>query len=154
MRIRSYWTNNFKLRKGRTLLCLLGVILGTVNLMVIMIVADRYTLITQGFFTPFASYDQIVEQGTNYFQMVPAGSLIDENDTPIAQNILGATSIPCLLVENDQTVGSFNFYYYFGLNITDIPLLWCKNWPAIGKMAREDFGNYHRSKSECTERYY
>jgi ABC-type antimicrobial peptide transport system permease subunit len=127
MKFTRYIWNNIRQKKGRTFLIILGVILSVSIMNVMSIMADWYSNITNGFFTPFEGYNQIVSRGSNYFSMVPGDSIINQSLHTQINETLDADVIPCLLVPNDPSVISSNFYYIMGIPYIYIEELWGKN---------------------------
>ena len=123
MKLRSYIINNLTKKKGRTILMILGIILACNGMIVVNLLTDKYSRISSVFFTPFSDYDQIIERGTDYVQLLPISSSIDQNKQTDIEKIFNIGTIPCLLISNNLEITSFKASYAMGLNIGDMPIL-------------------------------
>ena len=123
MKLRSYIINNLTKKKGRTILMILGIILACNGMIVMNLMTEKYSRISSVFFTPFSDYDQIVERGTDYIQLLPISSSIDQNKQTDIEEIFDVSTIPCLLISNNMEITSFKASYTMGLNIEDMPTL-------------------------------
>ena len=123
MKLRSYIINNMTKKKGRTILMILGIILACNGMIVMNLMTEKYSRISSVFFTPFSDYDQIVERGTDYIQLLPISSSIDQNKQTDIEEIFDVSTIPCLLISNNMEITSFKASYTMGLNIEDMPTL-------------------------------
>jgi len=123
MKLRSYIINNLTKKKGRTILMVIGIILACNGMIVVNLMTEKYSRISSVFFTPFNDYDQIVERGTDYIQLLPVSSSIDQNKQTEIEEIFNINTIPCLLISNNLEITSFDASYTMGLNIEDMPIL-------------------------------
>ena len=135
MKLRSYIINNLTKKKGRTILMVIGIILACNGMIVINLMTEKYSRISSSFFTPFSDYDQIVERGTDYVQLLPISSSIDQNYQIEIEEIFNVSTIPCLLISNNMELTSFSPSYIIGLNLEDMSILLDKmeldsgSWP-------------------------
>ncbi|QEE14363.2 ABC transporter permease [Promethearchaeum syntrophicum] len=120
MKLQSYIINNLTNKKGRTILMVLGIIFACSGMIVINLMTEKYSRISTAFFTPFNDYDQIVERGTDYIQLLPISSSIDQNKQIEIEEKLEVESIPSLLISNIIEITSFKT---MGLNLEDMPIL-------------------------------
>jgi len=120
MKLQSYIINNLTNKKGRTILMVLGIIFACSGMIVINLMTEKYSRISSAFFTPFNEYDQIVERGTDYIQLLPVSSSIDQNIQIEIEEKLNVNSIPSLLISNIIEITSFKT---MGLNLEDMPIL-------------------------------
>ena len=123
MKLQSYIINNLTIKKGRTILMVLGVILACNGMIVVNSMTEKYSRISSAFFTPFSDYDQIVERGTDYIQLLPISSLIDQNNQIEIEEIFSVNTIPSLLISNSIDIASFYSSYIMGLNLGDMSIL-------------------------------
>ncbi len=123
MKLRSYIINNLTKKKGRTILMILGIILACNGMIVVNLMTEKYSRISSIFFTPFSDYDQIVERGTDYIQLLPISSSIDQNKQTEIEEIFNISTIPSLLISNNMEITSFKASYTMGLNLEDMPIL-------------------------------
>ncbi len=123
MKLRSYVINNLTKKKGRTILIIIGIILACNGMIVVNLMTEKYTRISSSFFTPFSDYDQIVERGTDYIQLLPISSSIDQNNQIEIEEIFNVSTIPCLLISNNLDITTFNPSYMIGLNLEDMSIL-------------------------------
>ncbi|MHA1562920.1 MAG: FtsX-like permease family protein [Promethearchaeota archaeon] len=154
MKLRSYIINNLTKKKGRTILMILGIILACNGMIVVNLMTEKYSRISSVFFTPFSDYDQIVERGTDYIQLLPISSSIDQNKQTEIEEIFNTNTIPCLLISNNVEITSFKASYTMGLNIGDMPILLDKMqlgsgfWPENSKQII--VGNYWANDGNLT----
>ncbi|MHA1512026.1 MAG: FtsX-like permease family protein [Promethearchaeota archaeon] len=154
MKLRSYIINNLTKKKGRTILMILGIILACNGMIVVNLMTEKYSRISSVFFTPFSDYDQIVERGTDYIQLLPISSSIDQNKQTEIEEIFNTNTIPCLLISNNLEITSFEASYTMGLNIGDMPILLDKMqlgsgfWPENSKQII--VGNYWANDGNLT----
>jgi ABC-type antimicrobial peptide transport system permease subunit len=94
------------------------------TIFVLSMISYNYMVITNGFFKPFNQYDQVVERGTNYLKMLPAGSLLNQSLQSEMTEEFKVSTIPCLLKTNDETSASFYLSHIMGIPLHQIPLLW------------------------------
>ena len=123
MKLQSYIINNLITKKGRTILMILGVILACNGMIVINLMTEKYSRISSAFFTPFSDYDQIIERGTDYIQLLPISSSIDQNKQTEIEEIFNVNTVPSLLVSNNLDFSSFYSNYIMGLNLEDMSIL-------------------------------
>ncbi len=123
MKLRSYIINNLTKKKGRTILMVIGIILACNGIIVVNLMTEKYSRISSVFFTPFSDYDQIVERGTDYIQLLPVSSSIDQNRQTEIEEIFNINTIPCLLISNNLEITSFDASYTMGLKFGDMPIL-------------------------------
>lgn len=120
----SYVVRNLKRKKKYTALCVSGIILSVMLSVTVTLLFNKYTMITQEFFEPFQDYDQVVQRGSNYFQIVPVNSFLDESMDQSIQETLGETPIPVLFVPNDTQVTSYEFKMLMGIPHNQTPQVW------------------------------
>ena len=147
MKLQSYMINNLTNKKGRTILMVLGIIFACSGMVVINLMTEKYSRISSAFFTPFDDYDQIVERGTDYIQLLPISSSIDQSKQIEIEEKLDVDSIPSLLISNIIEITSFKT---MGINLEDMPILLDKMqlksgfWPNNSKqiIVGDYWGNY------------
>ena len=156
MKLESYIFNNLRIKKGRTILMILGIVLACSGMIVVNLMTEKYSRISSAFFTPFSDYDQIIERGTDYIQLLPINSSIDQNEQVEIEEIFNVDTIPCLLVSNNMNITTFKSSYTMGLNYQDMPILLKKmqlnsgSWPKNSKQIV--VGDYW-AKNEYLTRY-
>ena len=123
MKLRSYVINNLTLKKGRTILMIIGIILACNGIIVVKLMTERYSRISSSFFTPFSEYNQIIERGTDYVQLLPISSSIDQNKQAEIEEIFNVDTIPSLLVSNNMEITSFKASYIMGVNLEEMSIL-------------------------------
>ena len=123
MKLRSYIINNLTKKKGRTILMVIGIILACNGMIVVNLMTEKYSRVSSSFFTPFSDYDQIVERGADYIQLLPISSSIDQNNQIEIEEIFNINTIPCLLISNNLEITSFSPSYIIGLNLEDMSIL-------------------------------
>jgi len=123
MKLRSYVINNLTLKKGRTILMIIGIILACNGIIVVKLMTERYSRISSSFFTPFSEYNQIIERGTDYVQLLPISSSIDQNKQTEIEEIFNVNTIPSLLVSNNMEITSFKASYIMGVNLEEMSIL-------------------------------
>ena len=151
MKLRSYIINNLTKKKGRTILMVIGIILACNGMIVINLMTEKYSRISSAFFTPFNDYDQIVERGTDYIQLLPMSSSVDQNKQIEIEEIFNVNCIPSLLISNIIEITSFKT---MGINLEDMPILLDKMqldsgfWPNNSKQVI--VGNYWANYGNLT----
>lgn len=105
----------------RTILCVIGISASLVSTIVMALLTDYYSNKSTTFFTPFQEYDQVLERGTNFVQVVPIGSSIDKNVTLAIEPHFGVEGIPMLIVPNNDDLLSFYNTYIFGIPQDKLP---------------------------------
>jgi ABC-type lipoprotein release transport system permease subunit len=101
----------------------IGIILACNGMIVVNLMTERYSRISSSFFTPFSEYDQIIERGTDYVQLLPISSSIDQNKQTEIEEIFNVNTIPSLLVSNNMEITSFKASYIMGVNLEEMSIL-------------------------------
>ncbi|MHA1819819.1 MAG: ABC transporter permease [Promethearchaeota archaeon] len=115
----------------------MGIILGIILFMVINIFTERYGTIVNNFFKPFDNNYSVVEKNSNFVQIMPFNSKINES---IYQNMINNPEyanikiIPVLFMQSTAfTNNSFNFNVIFGVPLEKMKDLF-ENWKLkVGK---------------------
>lgn len=110
-----------------------GIVLSVLIGSVTAFVSDRYSAVTRGFFEVFGEFDQVVERGTGYYQLVPVGSLLNESIRADVEESLGTAAVPALFVPNEEELYSYRFNYLLGVPLQEIPVLWRGSGLSLGR---------------------
>ncbi len=115
MKLIQYIRNNLSQKKIRTLLVVIGISMSLISTIVMALMTDYYSDISTDFFTPFEDYNQVLERGTNFIQLLPVGSKIDLNLKEELDDHFGVDSIPMMIVSNSENLLSLHTNYVFGI---------------------------------------
>lgn len=117
MKLKNYAFNNISQKRVRTILSVLGIALSLTSSIVMALLTDYYSARTSVFFKPFPEYVQVVEEGTNFIQLIPSGSTLDLNLQTDLELSFQEDAIPLLIVPNNEDLLSFYNNYIFGVPI-------------------------------------
>lgn len=107
MKFNQYIFNNLTQKKVRTILCIIGIATSLVSSTVMALLTDYYSSRTSTFFRPFPEFDEVLERGTNFIQLIPVGSTIDLEVKSDLDTYFNIDSIPLLIVPNNKDLLSF-----------------------------------------------
>ena len=79
MKIRHYIRANFKDKRVRNILCIIGIAVGMVLFISVNLFSLTYESLIIKSFSPLNDYNQIVQRGTSFSRMFPYQSLINES---------------------------------------------------------------------------
>ncbi|MHA1619398.1 MAG: ABC transporter permease [Promethearchaeota archaeon] len=123
MKLIQYIRNNLTQKKVRTILVVIGISMSLVSTIVMALMTDYYSDISTDFFLPFEDYNQVLERGTNFIQLLPTGSNIDLDIKDELDEHFGVESIPMLILSNSEDLISFYNNYIFGIPFGQMPRL-------------------------------
>ncbi|RLI61935.1 MAG: hypothetical protein DRO88_12435 [Promethearchaeia archaeon] len=118
MKLSNYVFNNLSQKRVRTILSVVGIALSLTSSVVMALLTDYYSSLTSTFFRPFPEYDQVVERGTSYIQLIPTGSSISLDFQTELDSTFQEHTIPLLIVPNSEDLLSFYNNYIFGVPIS------------------------------------
>jgi hypothetical protein len=79
MNLWQYIKANFKDKRIRNILCIIGIVMGMVLFISVNLFAITYESLIIKSFSPLTGYNQIVQRGTSFSRMFPYQSLMDES---------------------------------------------------------------------------
>ncbi|MBN2155195.1 MAG: ABC transporter permease [Candidatus Lokiarchaeota archaeon] len=79
MNMRHYIRANFKDKRFRNILCILGIMVGLILFIVVNFFSLSYESLIIKAFSPIQNYNQIVQRGTSFSRMLPYYSYINES---------------------------------------------------------------------------
>ena len=79
MKIRHYIKANFKDKRIRNILCIIGIVVGMVLFISVNLFSLTYESLIIKSFSPLNGYNQIVQRGTSFSRMFPFQSTINES---------------------------------------------------------------------------
>ena len=149
MKLIQYIRNNLSQKKTRTLLVVIGISMSLVSTIVMALLTDYYSDLSTDFFTPFGEYNQVLERGTNFIQIIPIGSNIDLGLKEELDEHFGVESIPLMIVSNNDDLLSFYNKFIFGIPMNQQSLLFQQvqlqegRWPQNSQevIVGENIGN-------------
>ncbi|WP_457558877.1 hypothetical protein [Candidatus Harpocratesius sp.] len=124
MHLFSYILQNFQIKKNRTKLRVGAITFALISSLVMGFLINIYLIAEKGFFSPFESYDQIVESGTSFTQFLPVSSLYNQKFQTKTENILNHSVYPALIISNTPSIATFHFSYIIGMPFNMIDNFW------------------------------
>ncbi len=124
MRLGMYIKNNITQKPGRTTLAIIGITLTIIDIIVMSLLTKSLVATTAGFFTPFDHLDQIIEKGTDFTQLLPLSSSLNESSQPRIEEFFNESIVPMLMIAETENVSSFYSTYYIGLPIESMKTVW------------------------------
>lgn len=79
MNLRQYIRANFKDKRFRNILCVVGIVVGMVLLISVNFFSLSYEHLIFKAFSPIEDYNQIVQRGTSFSRMLPYNSIINQS---------------------------------------------------------------------------
>ncbi|MHA1112360.1 MAG: ABC transporter permease [Promethearchaeota archaeon] len=79
MKLRHYIRANFKDKRFRNILCVVGIVVGMILFMAVNLFSLSYESLIFKAFSPLEDYNQIVQRGTSFSRMLPYNSVINES---------------------------------------------------------------------------
>jgi ABC-type antimicrobial peptide transport system permease subunit len=141
LKLTAYVWNNITQKKIRTAFYLIGIIVSVTSAADMRLFVGYYSEQVDDFFQPFAEYDQILERGTNFFQLVPVGSKIDSSLQPEIEAHFDSPVFSALFITRTEDLLSIEYRYFMGLHPADMEFLW--------RNLGLETGRYPSSSNEC-----
>ncbi|MHA1673365.1 MAG: FtsX-like permease family protein [Promethearchaeota archaeon] len=121
-----------------------------ISTIVMALMTDYYSDISTEFFVPFEDYNQVLERGTNFVQILPVGSNIGLDLKDELDDHFSIESIPMMIVTNSDDLLSFYNNYIFGIPINQQSQLFQRirlqegRWPQNSQevVVGDNMGNY------------
>ena len=79
MNLRQYIRENYKEKRFRNILCIVGIVVGMILLISVNLFSASYNHLIFKAFSPIEDYNQIVQRGTSFSRMLPYNSIINES---------------------------------------------------------------------------
>lgn len=118
------------------------------------LLTDYYSSRTSTFFRPFPEFDEVLERGTNFIQLIPVGSTIDLEVKSDLDTYFNIDSIPLLIVPNNKDLLSFYNNYIYGVPFLQQQILFQSIYLQMGRWPQNSneivVGNEYLDKKELT----